>query len=131
MKAITTIITIMLFVLSNNSTQAQIPVTRDILKSKIWVLNEGLKATMRITDTEIIYYVEDEALGSQKYHLSDKNCIDASFYSAKVGMITTGKYIFYEKGCCAYIEFINPSEFKMGTYCSPTDFNWIVVVAKP
>ncbi len=130
MKAITIITTIMLFVLNNNA-QAQTSVTKDFLKSKTWVLNEGLKSTMRITDTEIIHYVEDEVLGSQKYYLSDNNCVDTSFDPAKVGMENTGKYIFYEKGCCAYIEFINPTEFKMGTYCSTTDFNWTVIVAKP
>ena len=50
MKAITIIITIMIFVLSNNNAQAQTSVTKDFLKSKTWVLNEGLKSTMRITN---------------------------------------------------------------------------------
>ena len=130
MKAITIITTIMLFVLNNNA-QAQTSVTKDFLKSKTWVLNEGLKSTMRITDTEIIYYINDEFFGSQKYYLSDKNCVDTSFDPAKVGMVNTGNYIFYEKDKCSFIEFINASQFKMGTYYSPTRSEWTVIVAKP
>ncbi|TDD98574.1 hypothetical protein [Flavobacterium cellulosilyticum] len=131
MKAITTIITIMLLFLSSDKIQAQdLTDTKSLLKSKIWITNAGRKATMRFTDTEIIYYINDEFFGSQKYHLSDKNYIDASYDHAKVGLVSTGNYIFYEKDGCSYIKFVNPSEFKMGT---PTTEGpvWITVVAKP
>ncbi|TDD98575.1 hypothetical protein [Flavobacterium cellulosilyticum] len=132
MKAITTIITIMLLFLSNDKIQAQdLTDTKSLLKSKIWVLNEALKITMRFTDTEIIFYINDEFFGSQKYHLSDKNCIDASYDPAKVGLVDAGNYIFYEKDKCSFIVFINPSEFKMGTYYSPTRSEWTVIIAKP
>jgi len=57
MKSITTIITIIILVLSKNSIQAQIPVTRDLLKSKTWVINEHFKATIRFTDIEVISYI--------------------------------------------------------------------------
>ncbi|TDD98576.1 hypothetical protein [Flavobacterium cellulosilyticum] len=79
MKAITTIITIMLLFLSNDKVQAQdLTDTKSLLKSKTWVINEALKITMRVTDTEIILYIDNEFVGSVKYHLSDKNCMDAS-----------------------------------------------------
>ncbi len=121
----------MLLFLSNDKAQAQdLTATRDLLKSKTWILNEGFKATMRFTDTEVIYYLEDDVLTSQKYHLSDKNCIDASYDPAKVGLVSKGNYIFKEKGNCSYIEFINPSEFKIGTNTS-TGPHWMVIVAKP
>ena len=134
MKAITTIISIVLFVLSNNSLQAQVPVTRDFLKSKIWVIDESHKATMRFTDTEIIYYIENDILTSEKYHLSDKNCSVASFEPAKVGLIAAGNYIFYEKGRyqCGFIEYINPSEFKIESHNGNlSGVNWTLIVAKP
>ncbi len=133
MKALTTIITIMLLFLSNDKAQAQdlTDDTKSLLKSKTWVTNATCKTTIRFTDTEIIYYLEGDVYASQKYHLSDKNCIDASYDPAKVGLISKGNYIFKESGDCSYIKFANPTEFKMGTHCSTTDFNWIVVVAKP
>ncbi|TDD98573.1 hypothetical protein [Flavobacterium cellulosilyticum] len=133
MKTIITIITIMLLFLSNDKVQAQdLTDTKSLLKSKTWVMNEALKITMRVTDTEMIYYAEDEFLGSEKYHLSDKNCIDASYDPAKVGLVSAGNYIFDEKGGCSYIKFANPSEFKMGSSTPEnTGTVWITVFAKP
>ncbi len=65
MKAIIAIINIIILVLSANNIKAQIPITREFLKSKIWLLNESLKDTIHFTDTEIIYYVDNEVLGFQ------------------------------------------------------------------
>lgn len=104
----------MLFFLSNYKAQAQdLTDTKSLLKSKVWLMDEGLKVTMRVTDTEIIRYVDGEAVISVKYHLSDKKCGESSFDPNKVGLISKGNYIFYEKGSCSYIKFVNPSEFKM------------------
>jgi len=67
--------------------------------------------------------------------LSDKNCTEASFDLAKVGLIDTGNYIFYEKNKCAcrFIEYINPSEFKIEIPRSNsiTGDNFMLIVAKP
>jgi len=96
------------------------------------VTNATCKTTIRFTDTEIIYYLEGDVYASQKYHLSDKNCIDASYDPAKVGLISKGNYIFKESGDCSYIKFANPSEFKMGSTQSQTGLNvWITVFAQP
>ncbi|MFH6991778.1 hypothetical protein [Flavobacterium sp. FlaQc-48] len=130
MKTIIKIITIILLVLSNNSTRAQTPITRDYLKSRTWILNEGLKATMQITDTEIIYYINDEFLTSEKYYISDKSCTEESFDLAKVGLISTGNYIHYEKSSCVYIEFVNSSAFKK-RYSDPISSDWSLIEAKP
>lgn len=135
MRSIIIIITIMLFVLSSNNAQAQTSVTKDFLKSKTWVINEHFKATIRFTDTEIISYIENDIISSEKYHLSDKKCNEDSFDPAKVGLIVAGNYIFYEKNkcTCRFIEYINPSEFKIEIPRSNsiTGDNFMLIVAKP
>lgn len=113
MKTILTIMTLILFSLSCCKTYSQNTTNHlELLKGRTWIANEALKATIRYTDTEAFYYIEDELVGSMRYHLSDKNAIDASYDPGKVGLIQTGRWIFYEDGKSEYYEFLSSTRIK-------------------
>lgn len=121
-------ITFSLFV---HSTYSQTPTNHlELLKSKTWIADEYLKCTIKYTDTEVYIYMFEELIGKQKYHLSDKNSLEASYDPAKVGLIHTGRWIFYEDGKSDYYEFLTPTQIKFGTNFGDT-FSWTIVNAKP
>jgi hypothetical protein len=124
MKTLLTTIALVLFLLSSCKTYSQTANTNlnhlELLKSRTWNTNELLKVTTKYTDTEVLVYVEGELIGSTKYHLSDKNTIDASYDPTKVGLVKTGRWIFYGEGKSIYYEFLSPTKIKFISEVSTT-----------